>query len=205
MEKRDSAIFYRSFYEAINQAPEENQLELYNSIFNYIFNGKEPNLSGVSKMAWMLMKPNIDANIERFKNGKKGGRPRTKKKPNDNQTITKPEPNKDKDVDKDVGLEIDNNNPFGLHESTDDDLFTESFNKFWDAYDWKVDKERCEREWSLLNEEERTQSIKQAKVFRKITVDSGYPVRPLTYLTNKRFNDDLSKLKPKKKPPIKLS
>ena len=34
---------------------------------------------------WILSKPNIDANLRKWKNGCKGGRPVTKIKPNNNQ------------------------------------------------------------------------------------------------------------------------
>lgn len=38
-EKRDSFVFYRSFYEAINELASEEQLSLYRSIADYSLNG----------------------------------------------------------------------------------------------------------------------------------------------------------------------
>jgi hypothetical protein len=68
---RDSAIFYRSFYEAIKDLPAENQAEVYNAIFEYSLNCKEVELTGISKTIFTLIKPQIQANIKRFKNGSK--------------------------------------------------------------------------------------------------------------------------------------
>jgi hypothetical protein len=66
---RDSCIFYRSFYESINELPDTNKLEIYNAIFSYSLNFIEPELSGLSKSIFTLIKPQLDANIKRFNNG----------------------------------------------------------------------------------------------------------------------------------------
>ena len=42
---RDSAIFYRSFYEAIDNLPSKSQKEqVYSAIFDFVFKNIEPNL-----------------------------------------------------------------------------------------------------------------------------------------------------------------
>lgn len=78
--ERDSVIFYRSFYDAIKALPKDIQLEIYTAVMEYGLNGVVPdNLKPVAKGMFTLIKPNIDVNMTRFENGKKGGR--TKKKP----------------------------------------------------------------------------------------------------------------------------
>ena len=82
--KRDSSIFYRSFYEAINDLPDENQLDVYKSIFEYTLNFNEIELNGLARTIFTLIKPQLDANNKRYENGSKGGRKKqdeTKKKP----------------------------------------------------------------------------------------------------------------------------
>ena len=111
MEIRNSFIFYSSFYEAINELPDEDQGPLYKAIIDYAFAGiSSKNLSGVSKGFFALIKPNIDAANARhdanIENGKRGGRPpkeKTETKPNRNpnhnpnetqiETETKPNQN----------------------------------------------------------------------------------------------------------------
>ena len=90
---RDSAIFYRSFYESIKELSKQNQIDIYSAIFEFSFNDKKIELKGLSKSIFTLIKPQLEANNKRFENGKKGGRKRTKKEPNPNQTLTKKEPN----------------------------------------------------------------------------------------------------------------
>lgn len=93
---RDSFIFYRSFFEAAEDLCPEEKCAMYDAICDYALNFKEPSLEGTPKLAFRLIKPQLDANIARFNNGQKGGRPsskKTKPKPNRNQTETKTEPN----------------------------------------------------------------------------------------------------------------
>lgn len=66
---RDSSIFYRSFYEAINELPDINKLEVYTAIFEYSFNFNEIELTGISKTIFTLIKPQLEANKKRFENG----------------------------------------------------------------------------------------------------------------------------------------
>lgn len=98
--ERESFIFYASFYQAIKEIPNENQLKVYQAITNFALTGTEPtDLNGIEKAVFILVKPQIIANNKRYENGCNGGRPRKKtngyenKKPNNNQNITKPKPN----------------------------------------------------------------------------------------------------------------
>ena len=95
--KRDSIIFYRSFYEAITELPIEIQGSIYTAIFEYSLNFNEVVLEGLPKTIFTLIKPQLDANNKRYKNGLKGGRNKqeeTKTKPKLNQNETKSEANK---------------------------------------------------------------------------------------------------------------
>lgn len=90
---RDTTVFYKSFVDAIETQSKEIQAEIYHLVFDYAFNGTEPNqeeYNSVSIAMFMLMRPQIDANNKKYENGKKGGR--TKAEPNLNQTETKVEP-----------------------------------------------------------------------------------------------------------------
>ena len=94
--KRDSFIFYRSFFEAIDGLPDTTQQnQIYKAIIQYSLDFTEPELEGISKTIWILIKPQLDANIKRYRNGlkgaehgAKGGRPKTPKKPQDNPKET---------------------------------------------------------------------------------------------------------------------
>ena len=70
--ERDSFIFYRSFFEAIDEVDEKQQLIVYRAIAIYALNREEPQLNGIAKVLWRLIKPQLDANWKRYDNGCKG-------------------------------------------------------------------------------------------------------------------------------------
>lgn len=80
---KDSFIFYRSFYEAIKSLKEKDRVKLYDAICEKSLNDKEITLTGISNSMFTLIKPQIEANNQKYENGKKGGRP----KKNQNKTI----------------------------------------------------------------------------------------------------------------------
>jgi hypothetical protein len=70
--KRDSFIFYRSFYEAIKELPEKDQLLLYKAILKYSLDFEDSlDLKGFAKTVFILIKPQLEANRQRFLNGVK--------------------------------------------------------------------------------------------------------------------------------------
>lgn len=100
MEQRNGFIFYRSFHEAVKDLPADLYKEIMSAVIEYALDGTDPDLSPVARCAFLLIKPQIDANNRRRENGSKGGRPKTEQeaketenKPNDNLTETGKEPN----------------------------------------------------------------------------------------------------------------
>lgn len=117
---RDSIVFYRSFYEAIKEIPLEEQGVVYNAIYGYALDGIEPELSGIAKAIFLLVKPQIDANNSRYENGKKGGKP----KANQSETKTEPKPNQDEtETEPNVNVNV-NVNENDLKENTKRKVFT---------------------------------------------------------------------------------
>jgi len=106
---RDSFIFYRSFFEATKPLNNEQKAQLFDSICEYALNQTETEMEPMVNAMFGLIKPQLDANNNRYENGKKGGRPKkndvnekTKPKPNENQTETKDEPNVNVNVNENV-------------------------------------------------------------------------------------------------------
>lgn len=64
-------VIYRSFFEAIKEIPKASQAEVWNAVFELGFNFQDSELTGISKTVFTLIKPQILANIRKYKNGAK--------------------------------------------------------------------------------------------------------------------------------------
>lgn len=86
---RETFVFYKKWAEAIKGLPSEIKLEIYESIIEYATTGKVPDLKMTAQIGFNFVKTDIDRDLEKYtktveknkQNGKKGGRPKTQKKP----------------------------------------------------------------------------------------------------------------------------
>jgi hypothetical protein len=115
--QRDTFIFYRSFKESMSDLSDADKLIMYEAITDYSLDMKEPELTGFPKALFSLIRPFLDANTQRWKNGCKGGAPKgnknnrfskstTEVQPEVNQSTTEVQANKDKNVNKDKNKDI---------------------------------------------------------------------------------------------------
>ena len=74
----ESFVFYESFYIAMKGLSLEERSEYISSICNYALYEETLELSQKIEGMFQLIKPQLDANIRKRKNGKKGGRPANK-------------------------------------------------------------------------------------------------------------------------------
>lgn len=74
--KRESMVFYDSFFEAIKDLPPEEFKKCACGLFSYGLYGEVPETTGIEKTIYVLSKPLIDKNNQRWENSKK----RTEKK-----------------------------------------------------------------------------------------------------------------------------
>ena len=78
-ENRESFVFYRSFWDAIREMEEADQLAMFRAICAYALDGKAPALtSAIHRAVFAAIRPNIDTNNAKREGGKRGGRPKTK-------------------------------------------------------------------------------------------------------------------------------
>ena len=193
--KRDSFVFYRSFYEAMEDLSSEEQLTIYRAITVFALEGVEPNISGYPKAIFKLMRPILDANNKRWENGKKGGAPKGssnnpngrkgKKEPKTNQELTKNKANKDKDVDKDL-----NNGEFI---NSPDDVFNElSFENVWNLYEKKGNKKTSLSRWDKLPKKSKELAFANIPLYLKNNQDIKFRKNFETYLNQEVWNDELT-------------
>ena len=98
---RNSFVFYGSWWEAIKNLPRDVQGDVLTAIIEYGLTGETTEqLKPIAKAMLAMAKTQIDINNQRFENGKKGGRGKsksgqteTKQKPSENQNETNQKPN----------------------------------------------------------------------------------------------------------------
>ena len=113
---RDSFIFYRSFYEAISDLEDMQQLEIYQSMANFSLNFEEPILSGVSATIFKLIKPQLEANNKRYLNGSKpkNKQDESKTEAKQKQKVSKLEANKNDNVNENDNVNKKENKDFSF-------------------------------------------------------------------------------------------
>ena len=86
-------IFFSSYYEAIKELPVEKQGQVYKAIVDYAMEAIEPDLKGIQRSIFTLIKPYIDSSKKKQEYGAMGGAPmgntNAKKQAKNNLTLNK--------------------------------------------------------------------------------------------------------------------
>lgn len=66
-----------------------------------------------------------------------------------------------------------------------------TFDDFWNAYDKKIDKPKCELKWKKIKQAAREKIMAHLELYVRATPDVKYRKNPATYLNNESWNDDI--------------
>ena len=65
------------------------------------------------------------------------------------------------------------------------------FDEFWDAYDKKTAKPKCEALWKKMSKDKKEKAISYISSYKKSQPDKRYRKNPDTYLRNESWNDEI--------------
>jgi hypothetical protein len=65
------------------------------------------------------------------------------------------------------------------------------FETFWNLYDKKIEKDKCESKWNKLTDKERENIINYLPKYKLSTPDKQYRKNPETFFNNKTWNDEI--------------
>jgi hypothetical protein len=144
--ERKSFSFFISYWEAIEELPEKEQLPVLKAIIKYAFFDEEPtHFKGIKRSVFLLVKPTLDKSKKKSANGKQGG---SKPKANGKQTPS------DISEGEGEGIGVGKGEGYGeeegeTHPLSDGSLFT----SFWNAYpeNARTDREGSWEAWKKLN------------------------------------------------------
>lgn len=194
--ERNSFVFYKSFYESINELSDAEQIAVFQAMMQYQFEGTEPTLSGVPKAVFVLIKPQLDANNSRYENGCKGGRPKTETKPNNNQNKTKQQPNENEN--ENVNENENDKKEKILKEKVS---FDDEFEELWKLYPNKKGKVQAKQKYSLARKQGATyEEVRQGlghyiKFCEEQKIDSRYIKHGSTWFNQKCWLDEYGETK----------
>ena len=206
--KKESFVYYRSFWDAIQTRPDNERLALYDAILLYAFEGKQSELQGVEYSIFTLIKPQIDANHRKWENGFKGGRPNSNKvglkdvgEGSDeittgfkNENLMR---NEEGERSKEEGLmeneerEIKNDECYNENDNLNHQWKKPSkeFEQFWDLYPKKVGKKEAEELFEQLTPQDQSAAINNISRLYSQTPKQFVP-NPSRYLSESRWEDE---------------
>ena len=71
------------------------------------------------------------------------------------------------------------------------DTSDNGFSEWWDLYDKKIDRGKCEKKWQKLTDEERRACIDSTPAYVASTPDLQFRRHPMTYLNNKSWENQI--------------
>ena len=166
---REGFVFYKAWHEAISRLPMEQQAEAYSAIMAYALYGTEPEDEfSMAAIILQMAKPTIEKNEERYQNGKKGGRPRTKDaEPVSSAPETSDDPDSFQD-DKTIGFEKENHRfsnqkPTETVTETVTDTVTDTVTATeTEAVTEKTENENCKNNTLLINRPQKLAGVFEA-------------------------------------------
>ena len=104
-EPRQQFTFYRSYYDAIQELPKEEQALIVLAVCAYAIYEAEPQgLTPAASMAFKLIRPTLDSGRKKAESGKKGG---SKPKANRKQSASEKEYEKEVEIENEYEVEVE--------------------------------------------------------------------------------------------------
>lgn len=165
--KRDSFIFYRSFYDASKCLKTEEKAQLFDAICSYALDEKVEQLDGTAYGMFQLVKPQLDANRKRFNNGcikkQKGSKSEAKAKQTKSKIEANVNVNVNPNVNENLNLESKSKSKLFIKPTIDEikdyclerknNVIAQKFYDYYEARGWKLktgvmkDWKACVRTW----------------------------------------------------------
>jgi hypothetical protein len=183
---KKSFILYCDLIHEVDHLTDEEKGRLFQHLLEYV-NDMNPVMDDrVILGSWKHIQRQLKRDLEKYEGikqkrveaGRKGGKQtqakqasasdaKAKQAVNDNGTVTVTVNDTDNEIKESV---------FDL------------FNRFWDLYDKKMDKVKCEIEWSNIDSAEYAKIIDHVPKFVKAS--GQYLCKPINYLTGRRWQDE---------------
>ena len=104
-EPRNQFTFYRSYFDAIQELPKEDQADIILAVCAYALYETEPKgLQPAASMAFKLIRPTLDSGRKKAESGKKGG---SKPKANQKQNAREKEVEIENEIENEIEVDVE--------------------------------------------------------------------------------------------------
>ena len=187
-ENKKSFIAYSDWNGMFKALPDDVAGRLIKHIFAYV-NDENPECDDyIINALFEQIKATLKRDLEKWDSqraqrsaaGKKSAQMRAATKSNERSTVVN---------EKTRNPTVSVNDSASINDSVNE--IDNSFSEFWDLYDKKIDKAKCEKAWKKLTAKE-IEAIKTALPnYIKSTPDTQYRKNPLTWINGKCWNDEV--------------
>jgi hypothetical protein len=170
---RKAFKFYRSYWEIAQQLNDSERLQFYDALLKRQFTGEESTLTGLANFAYISQRHSIDLQIDGYLAQSQKKNPIKDPMQGGAQGGTQAPSIQEKEKEKEKGI-----------------INTSEFERFWSAFDKKVDRKKCSDIWAKIPVTKRNQIIEAANQYRISTPEARYRKNPLTWLRGECWNDE---------------
>jgi len=101
--------------------------------------------------------------------------------------------NQQMDLSKSANASVEINKPIPDSNTYSNTNINISFDEFWNLYDKKVNRSKCEKKWNALSDNERVAVMGHLPRYVPSTPDKQFRKNPITYLNNRGWEDEVLK------------
>lgn len=185
--KRKGFNFFRSYYDVFNELESDaDKLEFIEVLLDRQFLGKKPdNLRGMVRFAWISQVNSIDSQVKGYED-----KTQTKLTPCQGGTVGVNENSFTPSLQvQEKGKEKEEVQGEEKEQEASPDILP--FETFWNFYNKKVDRSKCEKKWLKITNPEKEIIIKTLKAYISTTPDVQFRKNPLTYLNSKSWDNEI--------------
>jgi len=202
-EGKKSFVAYSDWKETFDNLPNEYAGMLIKHIFAYVNDENPVSNEIIINAVFPNIKNTLKRDLEKWDNqieqrrnaGKKSAELRATKSNERSIPLNETERNPTVSVSDSVNVSVTVNDILLEKETKENPLFE----SFWNAYDKKVEKVKCEIKFNKLAKKDIEKIFEALPIYIKSTPDIQFRKNPLTWLNGKCWNDELS-VAPESKP-----
>jgi len=191
-ENKKSFLLYCDLIHTVEKLPKSKAGELFLHILNYVNDNNPTTEDLLIQVTFEPIKQQLKRDLVKWDEirGKRSeaGKISANKRKQKQQMSTSVESVQQTSTNPTVTVNDTVNVSVNVNDKKDNKI---PFDVFWNTYDKKVGKPKCEPKWNKLPEETQLEILKHLELYKESQPDKQYRKNPEVYLNNKSWNDEI--------------